>query len=173
MKSVEQLAPSKIGRREITEKLLLATTYYYVKKNYSVYREIGIKAWGRRRIDLVSFNTKGLFVGCEIKSCPADYKSDNKWIDYMQTGIFDKFYFVIPQKFHEHNFYEQMSFDLKQEGVGIMVLSEQNGKLFCSQSAKTKETDISNKRKMLAKLAWRGGDSRHNIKRISRVYIDQ
>lgn len=159
-----------MGRKEVTSKLLLATTYYYVRKNYSVYREVGIKAWGKRRMDLVAFNTSGLFVGCEIKSCPSDYKSDNKWIDYIDSGIFDKFYFVIPHQFHQDKFYSTMSSDLKPHGVGIMVLWP-NGLSYIEQSAKTKETDITAKRKMLAKLAWRGGDSRHNIKRTYKVNL--
>jgi hypothetical protein len=161
----------KVTRRVITDKLLLAATYYYVKKNYSVYREIGVKAWGSRRVDLVTFDTKGMFVGCEIKSCASDYKADTKWYDYLQIGVFDKFYFVIPQKLFDSKFYSTIKEDLKREGVGIMVLMEHTGTISVVLNAKTRDTDISSKRKLIVKLAWRGGDSRHNIKRIQRVSI--
>lgn len=159
-----------MNRKEITNCLLMATTYYYVKKNYSVYREVGVRDWGRRRVDFIAFNTKANFVGVEIKSGKEDWLTDSKWIDYLNTPLFDKFYFCISHMLYESPFYNTIKEACKLENVGILVLGK-NGKIFCCCNAKTRETDISVKRKMLAKLAWRGGDSRHNIKRISRVYL--
>lgn len=160
----------KVGRKEVTAKLTQACVNYWVKKLYSVHPEIGVEAWGRRRIDLMALNTKAEIVGIEIKSCPADYKADTKWHDYLPYT--NRFYFLISEKLFRNKFYDQIASDLKPHGVGIMVLNEALGTIEVVKSAKRRKMDQAfHKRNMILKMAWRGGYSRYNVKRIHKVRI--
>lgn len=160
-----------MSRSQITKSLTEAVTYYLVKKGYSCHKEFGVAPGGRQRLDVIAFNLKMNFIGVEIKSCPADYRSDTKWIDYLDTGTFHKFYFCITKKMYENEkFYKQLKHDLKPHNVGIMVLWD-NGYIKVTKNARQREADNKALKRMLVKMAWRGGDSLHNIKRRKRVYI--
>ncbi len=160
----------KVGRKEITAKLTQACVYYWIKKLYSVHPEIGVEAWGRRRIDVMALNTKAEIVGIEVKSCPADYSSDTKWHDYLP--YVNRFYFLISEKMYRSKFYDRIVADVKPHGVGIMVLNELSGRVEVVRSAKKKRMeDTTAKKKMILKMAWRGGLSRYNTKRVQRVHI--
>lgn len=47
-----------------------------------------------RRADVIAVGPKGQIWIVEIKSSPADYKSDSKWHEYMEYC--DRYYFAIP-----------------------------------------------------------------------------
>lgn len=159
-------------RTEITKALTKACVYHYATKNYSCHIEIAIGAWNSPRLDILAFNYKSEFIGIEIKSCVSDYNSDNKWEDYLTAGLVNKFYFCITQKmFDNKKFYAKMQEDLKPHGVGILVLLD-TGYISVKQNAKKLDTDDKALTKILFKMAWRGGDSRRNIRRKERVFID-
>lgn len=157
-----------MSRKEITAKLTEAATHYFVKKMYSVHREIGLKNGGHLRADLLALNMKKQLIIVEVKSCWSDYKSDTKWIKYLPFA--DKIYFCISQDLWESKHGKQIAKDVKEHGVGILVLME-NGKISAKKNAKSKSVDDNFKEWLMLKLAWRGGDSRHNIKRFKRVYL--
>ena len=50
-----------------------------------------------RRVDLIALNRKGAFTVIEVKTSVADYRSDNKWHDYLD--FCDRFYFAVPMAF--------------------------------------------------------------------------
>jgi len=50
-----------------------------------------------RRVDVIALNRKGLFTVIEIKSSVSDFRSDNKWHEYLE--FCDRFYFAVPIKF--------------------------------------------------------------------------
>ena len=50
-----------------------------------------------RRVDVITLDRKGLFTVIEIKSSIADFRSDNKWHEYLD--FCDRFYFAVPLKF--------------------------------------------------------------------------
>jgi hypothetical protein len=50
-----------------------------------------------RRADLMALDGQGRFLLIEIKSGPADFRSDNKWPDYAAWA--DQFYFAVPETF--------------------------------------------------------------------------
>ncbi len=157
-----------MSRKEITKALNKAATYYWVKKTYSVYEEIGLVKRGRMRADLVAFNMKKDFIIVEVKSGWSDYTSDTKWINYLP--FCNRMYFCIHYKLWESKRGKQIAKDTKPHGVGIMVLGE-DGRVSVKQSAKKKAVDSNFKEWLLIKMAWRGGNSRHNIKRIQKVFI--
>jgi hypothetical protein len=47
-----------------------------------------------RRADVMAMDLKGAIIIVEIKSCPADYRSDGKWPEY--RDYCDYLYFAIP-----------------------------------------------------------------------------
>lgn len=47
-----------------------------------------------RRADVIAINLKGRIFIVEIKSCPADYRSDGKWPEYW--SFCDRLYFAVP-----------------------------------------------------------------------------
>ena len=50
-----------------------------------------------RRVDVITLDRKGLFTVIEIKSSISDFRSDNKWHEYLD--FCDRFYFAVPLKF--------------------------------------------------------------------------
>lgn len=155
-------------RKEMTKSLTQAAMFYFVKKKYSVYEEIGLKRRGKLRADLVAFNFKQEFIIIEVKSCWQDYTSDTKWADYIE--FCDKMYFCISYHLWESKHGKTIKEDVKSRGVGIMVLMP-DGKIKVKQNAKKKSADSNFKSWLLMKLAWRGGNSRHNIKRIKKIFV--
>jgi len=50
-----------------------------------------------RRVDLIAIDRKGAFTVIEVKSSVADFRSDNKWHEYLD--FCDRFYFAVPLDF--------------------------------------------------------------------------
>jgi hypothetical protein len=50
-----------------------------------------------RRADLIALDAKGLFTIIEIKISLADFRSDNKWPEYLE--FCDFYYFAVPEDF--------------------------------------------------------------------------
>lgn len=50
-----------------------------------------------RRVDVIGVNGSGQTVIVEIKSCIADYRTDQKWTEYLEYC--DWFYFAVPLEF--------------------------------------------------------------------------
>ena len=50
-----------------------------------------------RRADVIALDAKGLFTIIEIKTSLADFRSDNKWPEYLE--FCDFYYFAVPEDF--------------------------------------------------------------------------
>lgn len=160
----------KMSRALVTEILTRAATHYWAHKRYSCHVELGVEAWGKRRIDLIALNTKGQLIGCEVKSCVADYKTDKKWRNYLP--YVNKMYMVFSEKLYSNSkFMAKVGPELKAEGVGIMVLSEKSGHIYVAKNAKKSEVQPEVLQAMLLRMAWRGGESRRTLKQRRRLYI--
>ena len=62
---------------------------------YSALRELSLS--NGRRADLVGLGKTGNVVIVEVKSCLSDFRSDNKWHEYLPFS--DEFYFAVDAKF--------------------------------------------------------------------------
>lgn len=161
----------KSNRRLVTEILTRAATHYWAHKRYSCHIEFGIEKWGKRRLDLIALNTKGVLIGCEVKSCAADYRTDNKWKAYLP--YVNKMYMVFSEKlYNNEKFMKKAGPELKEHGVGIMVLSEKSGYIYVAKNAKSRDVDPNIVQSMLMRMAWRGGESKRTIPRRRRLYIE-
>lgn len=160
----------KLSRRIVTEGLTQAATNYWVKKLYSVYTEVGLqkRTHGAIRADVLAFNMKQQFIINEVKSCWSDYTTDNKWASYLP--FCNKMYFILHRGLCDTEKGQIICEDAKHLGVGVMRLGT-SGTLSVVQNAKTRELDEDRKYWLLTKLAWRGGNSRYNMKRLKRVYL--
>ncbi len=63
-----------------------------------------------RRLDVMGLDARGRFTGVEIKSGPADFRSDGKWPEYLP--FCDRFLFAVDPAFPVH---------LLPDGCGVMV----------------------------------------------------
>jgi hypothetical protein len=158
-----------LTRREITEKLHEAVMYYYVKKTYSVHREVGVERWGKARIDMMALSLSSQIIGIEVKSCLADFRADDKWRKYLSHS--NKFYFMFAPSILKSRKYDEIKAELKAEGIGILTLTT-TGRVRCALRAKSREVSDTKKFDLYKKLAWRGGDSKRNIKKTKRVYLE-
>tara|TARA_Y100001963_G_scaffold158990_1_gene260723 strand:- start:1752 stop:2234 length:483 start_codon:yes stop_codon:yes gene_type:complete len=153
-------------RAKTTKALRRAVAYYYVKKNFSCHKEVGLTSWGKLLADLVCFNYKGELVIVEIKSCWADYSSDTKWHKYLPFA--DKMYFAITEDLFESKG-QQIINDIKQHGIGLFVHCR-NNTLVCKRRASVLNNATPEfKNWLFLKLAWRKGKSRANTKRIKTI----
>ena len=64
-------------------------------RNESCLSEFTLKTG--RRVDIIALDRKGHFTIVEVKSSVADFRSDNKWHEYLD--FCDRFYFAVPLKF--------------------------------------------------------------------------
>lgn len=63
-----------------------------------------------RRVDVATLDRSGLLTFIEIKSCRADFETDQKWTEYLEYC--DKFYFAVDADFPKH---------LLPEGEGLIL----------------------------------------------------
>lgn len=133
-----------------------AVTSYLVDRRYSIHPEIGVK--NRRRLDILAVNMKGHVIGCEVKSCIADFRSDKKWREYLP--YVNKLYFA----FDKVTWDKHKDFLVKTIGneAGIVCVSPNPGKGFNVKIVRAcRDTPIANTVfiQTLVKMAWRSGIS--------------
>jgi hypothetical protein len=66
-----------------------------------------------RRVDVIGVNSSGQTIIVEIKSCIADYRSDQKWTEYLEYC--DSFYFAVPLEFPQ---------EILPDDCGLMVADD-------------------------------------------------
>jgi hypothetical protein len=66
-----------------------------------------------RRVDVIAVNSSGQTIIVEIKSSVADYRSDQKWAEYLE--FCDVFYFAVPLNFPR---------EILPEDCGLMVADD-------------------------------------------------
>lgn len=158
------------NRKDITSTLTQATVHYLSHKMYSCHKELGVVSWGKLRMDILALNTKGNLIGCEIKSCLSDVRTDRKWKRYIPYT--NKMYMVFPDYLlNNSKFKKNIKPQLREHGVGILALSSKSGYIYAASPAKARDIDPQVLQDTILRMAWRGGDSRRTIKRRRRLYI--
>ncbi len=77
------------------QRLARGVTRMLAAEGWSVLSEVTLK--NGRRADLLALSDKGDFLLVEVKSSLADFRSDNKWPDYLPYC--DRFAFAVPEDF--------------------------------------------------------------------------
>lgn len=161
-----------MSRKHVTKTLTRAAVYYLSHKRFSCHIELGVESWGKKRLDILALNTKGHLIGCEVKSCAADYNADKKWHTYLPYT--NKLYMVFAEKlWNKEKFRKKVSAELKEHGVGVMVLKERSGYVEVVKNAKKREVNPEILQGLIMRMAWRGGKSRRTIKRRKRLFIEE
>ncbi|WP_088343769.1 MULTISPECIES: MmcB family DNA repair protein [Rhodomicrobium] len=75
--------------------ILRGTGRYFRAMNFAVLAELPLA--DGRRCDLMALDAKGDIAIVEIKSCMADFRTDQKWPEYRQWC--DRFYFAVDADF--------------------------------------------------------------------------
>lgn len=153
---------------ERTKLLKRAALSYFLKKGYSCHFELGCMPWGRRICDMVGLNLKGDVVIVEVKQSIQDFKTDTKWESYLDHC--NKFYFLLPYDIYE-KYKDLIHTKIKSnKNAGLLVLTH-SGYCRVFISAKQMKMLGANKRNIITRIAWRGGQSKRTNRRV-RVYLD-
>lgn len=151
-------------RRTVAQILKQAAFSYLLRKGFSCFGELGTEAWGKRRADVIAVNLKSKIVIAEVKSCVADYSTDTKWKLYIPKC--NRMYFIFTEPTFD-KLKARLKIDLKDTGVGVLVLNPVTGYLDSRMSGKDKLMSRKNKFQMLTRMAWRAGDaSKANSRRV-------
>lgn len=140
--------------------LCKAFTGYLLKKRFSCYTELGLIEHGRFRADVLALNMQREIIIGEIKVSISDLLKDKKWENYLE--FCNKFYFVIPEFFLKEKGYKKFTENHNLDRVGILVLDNKTGFLYCLKKSKFCSMDAHKKLYLLTKIAWAGGISRKN-----------
>ena len=79
----------------LAKRLARGVCRYFAAMGYSALVEVPLP--NGRRADVLAIDGRGQFLLVEIKSCRADFRSDNKWPDYLE--FCDFFYFAVAAEF--------------------------------------------------------------------------
>jgi hypothetical protein len=83
------------GRSDITAALTRGACRLLLDMGFEVVTEFTLP--NQRRADIIGLDRKGRLLIAEVKSCPADFKIDQKWQSY--RDYCDFFYFVTEKTF--------------------------------------------------------------------------
>ncbi|WP_169566622.1 MmcB family DNA repair protein [Sneathiella limimaris] len=83
---------------------------------YAVMTEVKLRI--RRRVDVMGINDKGHILIAEVKSGAADFRSDSKWMEYLD--FCDGYYFAVDETFPT---------DLLPEDQGLIIADEFHGEI--------------------------------------------
>lgn len=81
---------------------------FFTAMGYSALMEVPLP--NGRRADVLAIDGRGRFLLVEVKSCRADFRSDNKWPDYLE--FCDFFYFAVAAEFPR---------DLLPQEAGLLI----------------------------------------------------
>jgi len=97
-----------IARDAATQRITRGVCRLLMDMGYCVLREF--KLTSGRRVDVAGLDNKGHFVVVEVKSSLADFRSDEKWPEYLPYC--DAFYFAVGPEFPA---------DILPEDQGVLV----------------------------------------------------
>jgi hypothetical protein len=157
-------------RAQTAEALKKAVSFMFFKYGYSMTTELGILKWGRRRADVIGNKIGGDLVLIEVKSSVADFRTDNKWTEYLPYAdrVYLAFTKEVARKIHDNP-------ELKAripKRVGVLVLGS-DGYMKTAKPARRESVSTENRISILARLAWRAGDlSKRTQRSRERVFIE-
>lgn len=97
-----------LPRDQITQALTRGAARMLFELGYASLTEFTLKSG--RRADLIGLDAKGTIALIEVKSSLEDFRSDNKWPEYLDYC--DRFYFAVPEFFPQ---------EILPEDMGLMV----------------------------------------------------
>jgi hypothetical protein len=158
---------AKIDRKQVANTLKKAAAIHFSRK-YAVNFEVGLVRKGKRRADVYCFSMSMNTVIVEVKSCWADFTTDNKkekWKTYLKYA--DQFYFLAPHKVAIR------IVDELEAGIGVMYLCPRLGRLKVLQKSRKRPVADDIKWNMLMRCAYRGAlHTKRNTKKQKVFFND-
>lgn len=157
------------SRKDTAAGLKLAAAYLFFRQRYSCAFEVGLKAWGRRRADIVANKISGALVIVEVKSSVSDFSQDRKWKEYRPYA--DKMYLCFTRDVWKKIKAREDLAARIPKSVGVITLQE-SGYAKVIKKARKREVELDTRLNMLARLAWRAGDlSKRKRRSRERVFL--
>ena len=156
-------------RKETTNALKRAASFYLVKRKYGVNSEIGLLRWGKYKADLLAVSLYGHVVIVEIKSCLQDYRTDKKHLEYLKYC--NQMYICVTK-----STYEKIKTHVDPE-VGLLVLnstvgSKNYGYVEVKRRASNRDIDRKTVDSLILRMAWRNAEfNKRNTPRRQRVVL--
>jgi len=82
-------------RSDLGQRLARGVQNLLEDRGYASLTEVSLKSG--RRVDVMGISKKGHIVVVEVKSGPADFRSDEKWESYLE--FCDEYYFAVDENF--------------------------------------------------------------------------
>ena len=120
-KGVDCATPS-LSRKDTAPHIKNLIQKFYARKNFSSLFEIGVVPRGSYQADIVALNMKRHILIIEVKSCWADFQTDNKkgkWRNYLQYC--DQFYFAFTLEIWD-KVKDRVLPIIKDSGAGVIVV---------------------------------------------------
>ena len=120
-KGVAKSTPS-LSRKDTAPHIKNLIQKFYARKNFSSHFEIGVVPRGSYQADIVALNMKRHILIIEVKSCWADFQTDNKkgkWRNYLQYC--DQFYFAFTLEIWD-KVKDRVLPIIKDSGAGVIVV---------------------------------------------------
>lgn len=105
------------SRPQATEGVTRGVCRFLRSAGYTVLREFRLKS--KRRADITGLDAKGKFVIVEVKSSLEDFRSDQKWQDYLAHC--DAFYFAVSEDFPKSILPEERGL-IVADGFGAQII---------------------------------------------------
>jgi hypothetical protein len=97
----------------VGKRLARGVARFFTALGYSALVEVPLP--NGRRADVLAIDGRGQFLLVEVKSCRADFRSDNKWPEYLE--FCDFFYFAVAADFPR---------DLLPDQAGLLIADPYN-----------------------------------------------
>lgn len=157
-------------RTEAAAALKKASAMMFFKYGYSMTFELGLKSWGRRRADVIGNKISGDLVLVEVKSSVADFRTDDKWTEYLEFA--DRVYLAFTKEVATKIYNKPELKKRIPKRVGILVLGD-DGYMKTAKGATRVPVEPETRISILARLAWRAGDlSKRTQRARERVFIE-
>ena len=106
------------------------------------------KLLSKRRVDIIGLNKAGQFIIIEIKSSVADFRSDDKWQEYLPFS--DQMYFAVANGF---------PLEILPDECGIMIADAYNAAVI--RESQTRKLNAARRRTQIVRFAKTAADRLH------------
>lgn len=155
-----------MNRKAITAAVTAAVSNYLQDAQYSVYEEISVEHGARRRADLLAIGKDHDVMLVEVKSCAQDFRSDTKWIEYLESC--NRMYLAISRDFYKTDAGQEAAKGVAQKGVGLMTVCLKTNKVKVKRTADYRHVDEQHMQLLLFHMAYRGGAHKTKVPKVRR-----
>ncbi len=153
--------PTSKDKNHLTaEQLRQIMASHFSALHYAVHFEAGLNKGGALRADLIATNTRPAIIICEVKSSPADFRSDKKWHKYLPYCT--QFYWVMSA-----TTYKRVAESIPKT-TGVFVIDNETRLIKLIGRSGKRQVEADKAISVLARMSYKAADK----KRSTRVSDD-